>query len=73
LMGESKISTGEGLIFNVTPSPGATTCLENAEIDLRTVVRLLGADFDEEGFARDLLDDGPTNDENATSRMLNAS
>jgi len=73
LMGESKISTGEGLIFNVTPSPGATTCLENAEIDLRTVVKLLGANFDEEGFARDLLDDGPTNDENATSRMLNAS
>ena len=73
LMGESKISTGEGLIFNVTPSPGATTCLENAEIDLRTVVKLLRANFDEEGFARDLLDDGPTNDENATSRMLNAS
>jgi hypothetical protein len=47
--------------------------LENAEIDLRTVVKLLGANFDEEGFARDLLDDGPTNDENATSRMLNAS
>lgn len=34
VMGEAKIDTGEGSIFNMTPSPGGTSCLENAEIDM---------------------------------------
>ncbi len=55
LMGEAKLDTGNGAIFNMTPSPGATCCLENAEVDLRSVVDFLGATMDEEAFARDLL------------------
>ncbi len=55
MMGEAKIDTGIGAIFNMTPSPGATCCLENAEVDMRAVAGFLGASVDEERFAQDLL------------------
>jgi len=55
MMGEAKIDTGVGAVFNMTPSPGATCCLENAEVDMRKVAEFLGANVDEEAFARDLL------------------
>lgn len=55
LMGEAKINTGIGAIFNMTPSPGGTSCLENAEIDMRSIVEHLGASIDEDGIKRDLL------------------
>ena len=55
VMGEAKIDTGEGSIFNMTPSPGGTSCLENAEIDMRTIVEYLGATIDEDALQRDLL------------------
>jgi malate dehydrogenase (quinone) len=55
MMGEAKIDTGVGAIFNMTPSPGATCCLENAEVDMRKVAGFLGARVDEERFAADLL------------------
>lgn len=55
MMGEAKIDTGVGAIFNMTPSPGATCCLENAEVDMRAVAGFLGARVDEERFARELL------------------
>ncbi|MCG6968063.1 MAG: FAD-dependent oxidoreductase [Chromatiaceae bacterium] len=55
MMGEAKIDTGIGAIFNMTPSPGATCCLENAEVDMRAVAGFLGAAVDEDRFAQDLL------------------
>lgn len=55
MMGEAKIDTGVGAIFNMTPSPGATCCLENAEVDMRKVAEFLGATVDEDAFAADLL------------------
>ena len=55
LMGEAKIDTGNGSIFNMTPSPGGTSCLENAEIDMRTIAKHLGAAIDEEALQKDLL------------------
>jgi malate dehydrogenase (quinone) len=55
MMGEAKIDTGVGAVFNMTPSPGATCCLENAEVDMRKVAEYLGARVDERGFAEDLL------------------
>ena len=55
MMGEAKIDTGVGAIFNMTPSPGATCCLENAEVDMRAVAGFLGARVDEDRFAADLL------------------
>ncbi len=57
LMGEAKIDTGIGAIFNMTPSPGGTSCLENAEIDLRTITRHLAATIDEDALQNDLLMD----------------
>jgi len=62
LMGEAKIDTGIGAIFNMTPSPGGTSCLENAEIDLRTVAAFLGASVDDEGIQKDLLGDDHKHD-----------
>ena len=56
LMGEAKIVTGEGCIFNVTPSPGGTSCLENAETDLRIIAKHLGADIDEDRLQKELFD-----------------
>lgn len=57
LMGEAKIDTGIGAIFNMTPSPGGTSCIENAEIDLRTVAKFLDATIDDEAIQKDLLGD----------------
>ena len=57
LMGEAKIDTGIGAIFNMTPSPGGTSCIENAEIDMRTVADFLDLNVDEEAIKKDLLGD----------------
>ena len=71
LMGEAKINTGKGAIFNMTPSPGGTSCLENAEIDLRTIVEFLNTHIDEEAFKQDLLGgDKKHNDKDFTGRVL---
>lgn len=48
MLGEAKINPGTGIVFNMTPSPGATSCLENAEIDMRLVAGRLGANIDED-------------------------
>ncbi|MBE8215884.1 MAG: FAD-dependent oxidoreductase [Endozoicomonadaceae bacterium] len=55
LMGEAKINTGEGIIFNMTPSPGATTCLGNAEQDLKEIIKYLGCQFNQDKFTKQLL------------------
>lgn len=71
LLGEAKIDTGIGAIFNMTPSPGGTSCLENAEIDIRKVVNYLGAKIDEDGLSRALLrEDHQHNDGDFTGRVL---
>ena len=57
LMGEAKIDVGNGSIFNMTPSPGGTSCIENAELDMRTIVAHLGASIDEDAMQKDLLGD----------------
>jgi len=48
-MGDAKI-IGESAIFDITPSPGATNCLQNAEEDAKRVCSFLGKRFDETGF-----------------------
>ncbi|WP_438971836.1 FAD-dependent oxidoreductase, partial [Methylophaga sp.] len=54
MLGEAKINPGTGIVFNMTPSPGATSCLENAEIDMRLVTGRLGARVDEAKLAKTL-------------------
>ncbi|OEH75582.1 FAD malate-dehydrogenase [Cyclospora cayetanensis] len=56
LLGEGKIMTGENIIFNITPSPGGTTCLGTAQTDLKEIVKQLGAEFNEKAFNKTLLD-----------------
>lgn len=56
MLGEASIDPGNGLIFNMTPSPGATSCLGNAERDLKTIVGFLGLTFDEAQFLQDLTE-----------------
>lgn len=53
-LGEAKINTGNGIIFNMTPSPGATSCLQNAEQDARSIVEQLGNFLDEQRLENDL-------------------
>jgi malate dehydrogenase (quinone) len=57
LLGEAKIDPGNGVIFNMTPSPGASSCLDNAMQDLALVARHLGARVDEARFAAELARD----------------
>lgn len=55
-MGEAKLS-GDNIIFNITPSPGASTCLGNAYSDTSKIIEFLGNKykFDKEAFEKDLL------------------
>ncbi len=47
MLGEAKINPGTGIVFNMTPSPGGTSCLENAETDMRLIAARLQAQIDE--------------------------
>jgi malate dehydrogenase (quinone) len=47
MLGEAKINPGNGIIFNMTPSPGASSCLVNAEVDMRLIIDHLGGQIDE--------------------------
>ncbi|TSA80881.1 FAD-dependent oxidoreductase [Helicobacter mehlei] len=53
-LGEKKIVTGRGITFNMTPSPGATSCLENALKDAKEIAEYLGAHLDVERFYEEL-------------------
>jgi malate dehydrogenase (quinone) len=55
-MGEAKLS-GDKIIFNITPSPGASTCLGNAYSDTSTIIEFLGNryKFNKEAFEKDLM------------------
>ena len=56
MLGEASVQTDKGIIFNMTPSPGATSCLGNGLRDLQKVVKYLGKTFDEDKFNSELLD-----------------
>jgi len=53
-LGEAKINPGNGIIFNMTPSPGATSCLQNGEQDLRIIAEYLGCTIDEQRLNEEL-------------------
>jgi malate dehydrogenase (quinone) len=55
-MGEAKLS-GDNIIFNITPSPGASTCLGNAYSDTSNIIEFLGNryKFNKEAFEKDLF------------------
>jgi malate dehydrogenase (quinone) len=55
-MGEAKLS-GDKIIINITPSPGASTCLGNAYTDTFKIIEFLGDKykFDKDAFEKDLM------------------
>ena len=57
LLGETKIAD-EGLIFNMTPSPGASSTLSIAYQDALALCGYLGAAFDEEKHREEIQDRG---------------
>lgn len=57
MLGEASITEEAGIIFNMTPSPGATSCLGNAERDIKIVTKHLGKTFYEDKFLADFTDD----------------
>ena len=54
LFGEAKINN-EGIIFNMTPSPGATSCLGNGYEDAKIVCKYLNIEFNERDFYKELV------------------
>ena len=54
-LGEAKIETGEGIVFNMTPSPGATSCLGNAFTDAELLCEFLGNKFNTKKFNQELV------------------
>ncbi|MEI7952033.1 MAG: FAD-dependent oxidoreductase [Synechococcaceae cyanobacterium ELA182] len=54
MLGEVSIPAIPRLIFNVTPSPGGTCCLGNAERDLEVIAAQLGCQVDRQRLAREL-------------------
>jgi len=67
-MGEAKI-VGDDVIFNITPSPGASTCLKNAMRDTHTLLEFLDGEyeFDEEAFRAATIGQFPYADEAPTA------
>ncbi|MBE0491698.1 MAG: FAD-dependent oxidoreductase [Sulfurospirillum sp.] len=55
MLGEASINPGTGILFNMTPSPGATSCLGNGERDAKIVCDFLGKQFYRETFEKDLV------------------
>jgi malate dehydrogenase (quinone) len=55
-LGEAKL-TGDNIIINITPSPGASTCLGNAYTDADKIVEFLGSSykFEKEAFENDFF------------------
>ncbi len=56
MLGEASINPGDGILFNMTPSPGATSCLGNAERDIKILAKHLNLTFDTEKFENELTD-----------------
>jgi malate dehydrogenase (quinone) len=56
-MGEAKL-IGDKIIFNITPSPGASTCLGNAYADTSKIVEFFDGkyNFNKEAFEKDLCE-----------------
>jgi malate dehydrogenase (quinone) len=70
LLGEGKI-VGERIIFNMTPSPGASVCLYNAMRDAEAIAQFFPAGdyrFDKSAMLHDLCENGPANGEDVSQR-----
>jgi len=68
-LGEAKI-LGEKILFNVTPSPGASTCLQNAQDDATRIIEFLGSDyvFEHKQFMQDLVRENASLDSSSSGK-----
>ncbi|MCD8212956.1 MAG: FAD-dependent oxidoreductase [Campylobacter sp.] len=55
-LGEGRIQTNDGIVFNMTPSPGATSCFETARIDVEKICEFLGKNFNKDKFNSEFFD-----------------
>ena len=55
ILGEARIDENPGIIFNMTPSPGATSCLGNALRDAKSACEYLGVSFDDAKFDAEMM------------------
>ncbi len=55
LLGEATIDTKKGIVFNMTPSPGATSCLGNARKDAIATCAFLNKEFNNKRFEKELV------------------
>ena len=53
VLGAGKIKH-DGVIFNITPSPGASSCLANSLKDMQYIIEYLGEEFNEDKYEREL-------------------
>ena len=56
LLGEAKIDTGDGIVFNMTPSPGASSCLGNAYEDAQRICKILDLEMDKRLLIEELCE-----------------
>jgi len=71
-MGEAKI-TDEDIIFNITPSPGASTSLKNAMRDAEHIVEALDdCEFDKDGFRSATIENFPRLEETPDTEAADA-
>ncbi len=73
-MGEAKI-VGDDIVFNITPSPGASTCLKNAVQDTERVLEFLDGEyeFDEAALREETIENFPRLDESETDAAIEES
>lgn len=59
-LGEARIE-GENILFNITPSPGASNCLKNAFTNTEKVIEYFDQEysFDKKGFRNETIDEFP--------------
>ena len=55
IMGEATIETDRGIVFNMTPSPGATSCMGSALKTVRKIAEFLNKDLHEELIQEELI------------------
>ena len=60
MLGEASIDTGEGILFNMTPSPGATSCLGNACRDVKRICDYLKLECDIDRLKEELVEERGT-------------
>jgi L-2-hydroxyglutarate oxidase LhgO len=72
-MGEAKI-VEDGILFNITPSPGASTALKNAMTDVETVLDVFDEEheFDETAFRDATIENFPRADEEGDTEESDA-